>query len=73
MMYLFNFDESCLLAFDRLKKALIYVPIISSPDWSLSFELMCNASDVAMGAVLGQRKDNKHHVIHYASRTLSDA
>jgi hypothetical protein len=31
---------------------------------------MCDASDYAMGAVLGQTKDKKHHVIAYASKTL---
>ncbi|MBT0984651.1 Ty3/Gypsy family RNase HI domain-containing protein, partial [Salmonella enterica subsp. enterica serovar Typhimurium] len=35
--------------------------------------LMCDASDYALGAVLGQRKDKKPHVIYYASRTLNDA
>ncbi|CAL8994332.1 unnamed protein product, partial [Prunus brigantina] len=30
-------------------------------------------SDYAVGAVLGQRKDKKPHVIHYASRTLNSA
>lgn len=69
----FHFDEYCLIAFDRLKRALTSAPIISSPDWSLLFELMCDASDVAMGAVLKQRKDNKYHVIYYASQTLLDA
>ena len=34
---------------------------------------MCDASDYAMGAVIGQRKENKLHVIYYASRTLADA
>ena len=34
---------------------------------------MCDASDFAVGAVLGQRKDKKLHVIYYASRTLDDA
>jgi len=34
---------------------------------------MYDASDFAVGAVLGQRKDNRLHVIHYASRTLDDA
>ncbi|CAN6586155.1 unnamed protein product [Malus baccata var. baccata] len=43
------------------------------PDWSLPFELMCDASDYALEAVLGQRKDKKPHVIYYASRTLNDA
>ena len=42
------------------------------PDWSLPFELMCDASDYAIGTVLGQREDKKPHVIYYASWTLND-
>ena len=34
---------------------------------------MCDASDYAVGAVLGQRKDKVLHVIYYASKTLDDA
>ncbi|CAN6566272.1 unnamed protein product [Malus baccata var. baccata] len=44
-----------------------------APDWTLPFELMCDASDYAVGAVLGQRHDKLPHVIYYASRTLNDA
>ena len=58
-------------AFQILKIALISTPIIQPPDWSLHFEIMCDASDYAMGAVLGQTKDRKHHAISYASKTLS--
>ncbi|XP_057739976.1 uncharacterized protein LOC130957099 [Arachis stenosperma] len=39
-----------------------------TPDWKLPFELMCDASDLAIGVVLGQRKGNLHHVIYYASK-----
>ena len=46
---------------------------MQSPDWSLPFELMCDASDYAVGEVLGQRKEGKPHVIYYASRTLNSA
>jgi hypothetical protein len=53
-----------------LKKALILAPIIQPPDWSLPFEIMCDASDYAVGVVLGQTKDKKHHAIAYASKTL---
>ena len=32
---------------------------------------MCDASDYAVGTVLGQTNDTKHHVISYASKILS--
>jgi len=69
----FIFDDSCLKAFCRLKEALITAPIIQPPDWNLPFEIMCDASDYAAGAVLGQRRDKKMHAIYYASKTLNGA
>ncbi|CAN6579371.1 unnamed protein product [Malus baccata var. baccata] len=69
----FEFTKECTASFNQLKKLLTTAPIIVPPDWSLPFELMCDASDYALGAVLGQRKDKKPHVIYYASRTLNDA
>ena len=51
----FVFDESCLKAFETLKSALTFAPIIRSLDWNLPFEIMCDASDYAVGVVLGQR------------------
>ena len=69
----FVFDEACMQAFNKLKEALITAPIVQPPDWNLPFELMCDASDFAVGAVLGQRKEKAVHVIHYASKTLDEA
>ncbi|KAF8051256.1 hypothetical protein N665_1758s0005 [Sinapis alba] len=69
----FSFDGECLEAFKRLKSELISAPIVLPLDWDLPFEIMCDASDYAVGAVLGQKKDKKTHVIYYASRTLDDA
>ena len=69
----FVFDEDCLEAFETLKKALISAPIVQPPDWKLPFEIMCDASDYVVGAVLGQRVDKKLNVIHYASKTLDSA
>lgn len=69
----FDFDIDCLNAFNRLKKELVSVPIMAPPDWSLPFQLMCDASDFSLGAVLGQRRNRKFHVIYYASRVLNDA
>ncbi|KAK1421773.1 hypothetical protein QVD17_24388 [Tagetes erecta] len=67
------FDAECLRAFEFLKDQLTSAPILIAPDWSLPFELMCDASDFAVGAVLGQRKDKHFHPIYYASKTLNDA
>lgn len=69
----FDFDDECLKSFHLLKNALISAPIIQPPDWKLPFEIMCDASDYAVGAVLGQTKDKKHHAIAYASKTLTGA
>ena len=69
----FVFDDMCFKAFCRLKEALVTAPIIQPPDWNLPFEIMCDASDYAVGAVLGQRKDKKIHAIYYASKTLDGA
>ncbi|GJY95152.1 reverse transcriptase domain-containing protein [Tanacetum coccineum] len=48
-------------------------PIIISLDWNVPFELMCDASDFAFGAVLGQQIDGKFKPIYYASKTLNNA
>ncbi|GJS26695.1 reverse transcriptase domain-containing protein [Tanacetum coccineum] len=69
----FFFSSECQSSFEILKKKLTEAPILVSPDWDLPFELMCDASDYAIGAVLGQRKDKYFRPIHYASKTLSDA
>ncbi|XP_004289462.1 PREDICTED: uncharacterized protein LOC101311522 [Fragaria vesca subsp. vesca] len=69
----FMFDEHCMEAFEKIKEMLTQAPIMMAPDWSLPFELMCDASDYAMGAVLAQKKDKVLRAIYYASRTLNDA
>ena len=69
----FNFDDKCKAAFNHLKQALTSTPIIQPPDWTLPFELMCDASNYAVGAVLAQRVGKASHVIYYASRTLDAA
>ena len=69
----FEFDSQCLHAFTVLKDKLISTPIVVAPDWSFPFELMCDASDYAIGAVLGQKREKIFQVIYYARRTLNDA
>ena len=53
----FNFSNDYLQVFELLKEKLITAPIIMAPDWSLPFEVICNASDYALGAVLGQKTE----------------
>jgi hypothetical protein len=69
----FEFDEECLKAFRALKEILMSTPVIRPPNWGEPFEIMCDVSDYAVGAVLGQRIDKLPHVIYYASKTLNDA
>ena len=69
----FVFDDDCLEAFETLNKALISAPIVQPPDWNLPFEILCDASDYAVGAILGQRVDKKLNVIHYDGKTLDSA
>ncbi|GKE72926.1 reverse transcriptase domain-containing protein [Tanacetum coccineum] len=52
---------------------LTQAPILVAPDWDLPFEIMCDASDFAVGAVLGQRKTKHFQPIHYASKTMTEA
>ncbi|GJZ66684.1 putative nucleotidyltransferase, ribonuclease H [Tanacetum coccineum] len=69
----FNFSKECIQAFDTLKRKLTHAPIMIKPDWSLPFEIMCDASDYVVGAVLGQRIDKHFKPIHYASKTMNEA
>ncbi|GJX12962.1 reverse transcriptase domain-containing protein [Tanacetum coccineum] len=69
----FDFSDDCKKAFNILKEKLTTAPIVVSPDWNVPFELMCDASDFAVGAVLGQRIDGKFNPIYYASKTLNNA
>ncbi|GJW94526.1 reverse transcriptase domain-containing protein [Tanacetum coccineum] len=63
----------CIDSFNTLKRKLTEAPILIAPDWDLPFELMCDASDFAIGAVLGQRKNKHFQPIHYASKTMNEA
>ncbi|RDY02746.1 Retrovirus-related Pol polyprotein from transposon 17.6, partial [Mucuna pruriens] len=57
----FVFDQPCVDAFRELKRRLTFMPILQTPNWELSFELMCGTSNSMLGAP---------HVIAYASRTM---
>ena len=68
----FDFNDECKSAFDILKSKLTIAPVNIAPDGNNDFELMCDASNYAIGAVLGQRVDKRFKLIYYASKTLND-
>ena len=72
-MQFFSFDEACMTAFEEIKNKLIEAPIIVRPTWNEPFEIMCDASDFAVLAILGQRREKMFRLIYYASKTLNDA
>nr|GFA84971.1 reverse transcriptase domain-containing protein [Tanacetum cinerariifolium] len=69
----FIFSNECIQAFRTLKDKLTEAPILIAPNWDQPFELMCDASDYAVGAVLGQRIEKHFRPIHYASKTMNQA
>nr|GEV37947.1 DNA-directed DNA polymerase [Tanacetum cinerariifolium] len=69
----FVFSKECIDAFNTLKKKLTEAPILVVPNWNLPFELMCDASDFVIGAILGQRKTKHFQPIHYASKIMTEA
>nr|GEU65299.1 reverse transcriptase domain-containing protein [Tanacetum cinerariifolium] len=69
----FIFSQECVEAFQTLKRKLTKAPILIALDWDMPFKLMCDASDFAIGAVLGQRQDKYFRPIHYASKTMTEA
>ncbi|GKC55044.1 reverse transcriptase domain-containing protein [Tanacetum coccineum] len=69
----FEFNDECQKAFKLLKEKLTCAPVIVSPNWNLPFELMCDASDFVVGAVLGQKDGKFFHPIYFASKTLNPA
>nr|GEX14899.1 reverse transcriptase domain-containing protein [Tanacetum cinerariifolium] len=69
----FIFSKECVEAFQTLKRKLIEAPILITPDWDMPFELMCDASDFAIGAVLEQCQDKHFRPTYYASKTMTEA
>nr|GEZ10976.1 reverse transcriptase domain-containing protein [Tanacetum cinerariifolium] len=62
----FHFSKECVEAFQTLKRKLTEAPILIAPDLDMPFELICDASNFAIGAFLGQRQDKHSRLIHYA-------
>ena len=69
----FEFDDSCLSAFKEIKSRLFITSIMETQDWNEEFEIMCDASDYVMRAVLGQRTEKIFRAIYYANKTFNKA
>ena len=69
----FKFDDSCLSTFKEIESRLVIAPIMATPNWNKEFEIMCDASDYAMGAVLRQRIEKIFRAIYYANKTFNEA
>nr|GFA84822.1 reverse transcriptase domain-containing protein [Tanacetum cinerariifolium] len=65
--------NKCIQAFRTLKDKLTEAPILIAPNRDQPFEPMCDASDYAVGAVLGQRIEKHFRPIYYASKTMNQA
>nr|GEW91701.1 reverse transcriptase domain-containing protein [Tanacetum cinerariifolium] len=59
----FEFDDECQKAFELLKEKLTCDPVIVRPNWNLPFELMRDASDFAVGVVLGEKDDFANYLV----------
>ncbi|XP_038885832.1 uncharacterized protein LOC120076127 [Benincasa hispida] len=55
----FDFDKKCQEAFDTLKEKLTTTPILQPQRWDVPFEIMCNASNLAVGTVPDDQKEVK--------------
>ena len=69
----FSWERDCQKSFEELRSHLTTAPIVRAPNWQLPFEVMCDASDLAIGATLGQREGGKPYVVYYARKTLNEA
>ena len=69
----FIWNETCQKAFVKLKEKLSTTPILRGPNWTLPFHISSNASDTAIGAVLGQQDGQAPYAVYYISKNLAPA
>ena len=69
----FVWSEACQTTFFKLKEKLSIAPILRGPNWTLPFHISSDASDIAIGAVLGQKDGQVPYAIYYISKNLAPA
>jgi hypothetical protein len=67
----FKWDDECQIYFEILKYKLSTTPVLRGPNWSLPFHICMDASDIALGAVIGQRENQIPYAIYFVSKNLS--
>eukprot|EP00253_Pinus_taeda_P028586 PITA_28586 len=67
----FKWSDDCETAFNKLKHQLSTAPILRGPDWALPFHISSDASDTAIGAVLGQEESNLPYAIYFISKNMT--
>lgn len=66
-----KWTDLCQKAFDELKHQLSITPILRGPDWALPFHISSDASDTAIGAVLGQEENHLPYAIYFISKNMT--
>ena len=66
----FKWTDACQKAFDELKHQLSTIPILRGPDWALPFHISSDASDTAIGSVLGQEENSLPYAIYFISENM---
>ena len=69
----FKWIDDCQKAFNELKHQLSITLILRGPDWALPFHISSDASDTAIGAVLGQEENNLPYAIYFISKNMTPA
>ena len=69
----FDFDDAYIFPFKEIKARLVIAPVMATPDCNKKFEIICDVSDFAMGAVVGQIIKKAFRVTYYASKTFNEA
>ena len=67
----FIWNEACRTKFVKLKEKLSTAPILRGPNWTLPFHISSDASDTAIGAVLGQQDGQAPYAVYYISKNLA--
>ena len=67
----FIWTDKCDTAFTDLKRLVSIAPVLRRLNWDIPFQISSDASDIAIGAILGQEEDKKPYAIYYISKNLT--